>query len=373
MGTEIERRFLVTNLPEGHETFPRIRIDQFYVLNTDDSGSLTRFRRVNNGFRYYRTVKTGLGLVRDEDESAVPAEEFEQRLDSKFQIGHMVSKDRYRLPLEPGAGFLDVFLEQLNGLRIVEVEFTTEEAALAFTPPEWFGREITEDHRYNNARLAVDGVPLAYRFELEQPKRRFSNLVEHGIAMDTLTKVLERHGRALNRPVFIGIAGGSASGKTSVVTAGLRKLFGAFCTVIPMDDYYHGGVYMELRRRAGEELTWDDPEAVDLRRLSRDLAEFRKRRPVTKPVYHYEASGFDNFETVIPSEVVLVDGLFVLAPPILSHLDLRIFVKAGLLDLLTQEVVRPHYERYVAVTEANADIVFDNGYDASVESERVGL
>ena len=54
---------------------------------------------------------------------------------------------------------LDEFAGKLAGLRIVEVEFESREAAAAFTPPPWFGEEITDDPRYLNANLALHGLP----------------------------------------------------------------------------------------------------------------------------------------------------------------------------------------------------------------------
>ena len=53
----------------------------------------------------------------------------------------------------------DVQWMTLAGLRVVEVEFPDDDAANAFTPPDWFGRELTGDARWSNAELARHGVP----------------------------------------------------------------------------------------------------------------------------------------------------------------------------------------------------------------------
>jgi CYTH domain-containing protein len=56
---------------------------------------------------------------------------------------------------------LDVYTGALDGLVLAEVEFSSEAASAAYEPPAWFGPEVTEDLRYANRALAVDGVPAA--------------------------------------------------------------------------------------------------------------------------------------------------------------------------------------------------------------------
>jgi CYTH domain-containing protein len=54
---------------------------------------------------------------------------------------------------------VDVYDGALTGLVLAEVEFATEQDSAAFEPPDWFGAEVTEDARYKNRALAVDGRP----------------------------------------------------------------------------------------------------------------------------------------------------------------------------------------------------------------------
>jgi CYTH domain-containing protein len=54
---------------------------------------------------------------------------------------------------------LDVFRGGLSGLCVAEVEFPSEEEAAAFSPPDWFGREVTDDERFKNKSLARHGRP----------------------------------------------------------------------------------------------------------------------------------------------------------------------------------------------------------------------
>jgi len=62
------------------------------------------------------------------------------------------------VPVGVQTAALDLFEGALEGLRLVEVEFTSDEAMEAFEPPAWFGDEVTDDVRYTNAHLAAHGL-----------------------------------------------------------------------------------------------------------------------------------------------------------------------------------------------------------------------
>lgn len=66
----------------------------------------------------------------------------------------MIRKSRYCLPCGPCTIELDIFDPPLSPLVVAEVEFPTEEEALAFRPPDWFGEEVTYDRAYSNASLS---------------------------------------------------------------------------------------------------------------------------------------------------------------------------------------------------------------------------
>jgi len=151
---EIERKFLVRRLPDGFDAAPAEEIRQGYA----EDG--LRFRQ--KGDRFFETRKFGLGLVSEEKEREISREEFEQAWPSTE--GRRLEKTRSRVDL--GAGLVaevDLFKGGLVGLRYVEVEFPNVEIARAFIPPEWFGREVTEDARYKNSSLARYGFPPGWR------------------------------------------------------------------------------------------------------------------------------------------------------------------------------------------------------------------
>ena len=150
---EIERQFLVkreavlppltgvpsTLLRQGYVSFvPEIRV------------------RVWDEARFILTIKSGAGLSRGEAELEISVEEYTALQERLLPGTQLITKRRYHLPLAGGlTAELDVHLEQLDGLRYVEVEFPSEEAARAFVPPPWFGTELTEMTAFSSRLLAT--------------------------------------------------------------------------------------------------------------------------------------------------------------------------------------------------------------------------
>ncbi len=146
---EIERKFLVDSLPEGLERYPRRRIEQGYLCTKP----AIRVRRKDEA--YFLTYK-GEGLLsREEHEMPLTGEAYRHLLPKAD--GAVIRKDRYELPFGERVIELDVFEPPFAPLTVAEVEFPTEEEAKAFTPPAWFGREVTYDPAYTNARLSRAG------------------------------------------------------------------------------------------------------------------------------------------------------------------------------------------------------------------------
>ena len=68
--------------------------------------------------------------------------------------GKLITKRRYLIPLDPYTIELDVFSSPIPDLWLAEVEFPSEEAALAFDAPDWFGEDVTRDSKYHNSNLS---------------------------------------------------------------------------------------------------------------------------------------------------------------------------------------------------------------------------
>jgi CYTH domain-containing protein len=152
---EIERKFLVAEPPTDIERWPSTAIEQGY-LALDEDGTEVRVRRRDG--RTWLTVKSGAGRVRVEEEIEIEPERFERLW--TLTEGRRIAKTRYELDAGDGLVLeLDVYEGQLGGLVVAEVEFGSEEAAEAFTAPDWLGPDVTEDARYKNQRLARDGAP----------------------------------------------------------------------------------------------------------------------------------------------------------------------------------------------------------------------
>jgi CYTH domain-containing protein len=155
MGKEVERKFVLPGRPSGLDEHPARRIEQGY-LAIDPVGSEVRVRRKDD--ETLMTVKAGLGLVRAEEEFVIEPDRFERLW--PLTEGRRVVKTRYLVPLDGSlVAEVDEYDEQLSGLFTAEIEFPDTATALAYSPPPWLGREVTEDPRYNNRSLAVDGIP----------------------------------------------------------------------------------------------------------------------------------------------------------------------------------------------------------------------
>ena len=154
-GVEIERKFLVGNLPGGLDEGERIA--QGYLAIAGD-GVEVRIRR--RGATTTLTVKSGPAHVRVEEEIPIDERQFESLW--PLTGGRRVSKTRHRLAVEPGLlAELDVFDGDHDGLLVAEIEFPSVEASERFAPPAWLGREVTGDRRYANQSLALEGTPPA--------------------------------------------------------------------------------------------------------------------------------------------------------------------------------------------------------------------
>ena len=154
MAAEIERKFLVSEPPAFSPGDPFEDIDQGYLV----SDETTEIRVRRKGGHCFLTVKKGHGEVRDETEVAATEDQFKALW--PLTEGWRVRKRRHRIDLEGGlTAELDVYLDRLEGLLTVEVEFDSESASRTFSPRGWFGQEVTGDVAYSNQRMALLGAP----------------------------------------------------------------------------------------------------------------------------------------------------------------------------------------------------------------------
>ena len=154
MDQEIERKFLLDGRPSIIAGHPSTRITQGYLAITDDTEVRVRSRDHDR----LLTVKRGRGGVRGEVTIPLTREQFDDMW--ALTAGRRLTKRRWEVPHEGVTLEIDVFDGDLAGLVIAEVEFPSLERSIAFTPPDWFGREVTDDPAYRNAALATTGVAI---------------------------------------------------------------------------------------------------------------------------------------------------------------------------------------------------------------------
>jgi CYTH domain-containing protein len=145
---EIERKYLIDRLPDGYERYPFHEIEQAYLC-TDP---VVRIRRSDD--EYYLTYK-GKGLLVREEYNLPLTKEAYLHLLTKAD-GIVLTKRRYLIPLTGTDRIIemDLFSGRYEGLVLAEVEFEDEASALSFTPPSWFGRDVTFSGEYQNSKLS---------------------------------------------------------------------------------------------------------------------------------------------------------------------------------------------------------------------------
>ena len=145
----------------------------------------------------------------------------------------------------------------------------------------------------------------------------------------------------MNAPRIIGIVGASGSGKTTVAQE-LAELTGE-CCLISQDNYYRDlpdGV---------DAVDWnfDDPAAIDLEHLARDLEALKRGETVEGPHYHFAThKRLPDILTLTPAPFILVEGLFLFTTQHLRDVfDLKIFIDVPLTVCLERRVARDVLER----------------------------
>lgn len=190
-----------------------------------------------------------------------------------------------------------------------------------------------------------------------------------------------------DRPVIIGVAGGSGSGKTTIALAVIESVGSDRVVLIQHDAYYRDQTAVAPEARA--KVNYDHPASLESELLVAHLEELLAGRPVEKPLYDFALHNRRaETETVRPKPVVLVEGILVLAEPELRDLmDLKIYVDADAdlrlmrrLERDTQErgrsvssvldqyraTVRPMHLQFVEPSKRHADLVVGGSSDRAI-------
>ena len=194
------------------------------------------------------------------------------------------------------------------------------------------------------------------------------------------------------KPLLIGIAGGSGSGKSTVARNVAGALGAASVAFIDMDAYYHSAANLSVDER--KKINFDHPNAIDWELLIAQLSDLAAGRSIEKPEYDFTTHTRSARTTHIPeSDVVVVDGILVLTDPRVRALfDVKVFVDTDadvrvirriqrdvaerarpLQEIIDQYLttVQPMHLEFVEPSKRYADVIVPRGGDNTVAIEMI--
>jgi len=151
--------------------------------------------------------------------------------------------------------------------------------------------------------------------------------------------------------LIIGIAGGTGSGKTTVVNQILHELPVEEVTVISQDSYYNKNVGLTYEERCN--INFDHPRAIDFELLIKQLKQLKKGKVIEQPIYSFVTHNRSS-DTILthPRKVVIVEGILIFTDKELRDLmDIKVFVHADSDERLIRRVRRDINERGRDLTE----------------------
>ncbi|TRX72306.1 uridine kinase [Carboxylicivirga sp. M1479] len=145
--------------------------------------------------------------------------------------------------------------------------------------------------------------------------------------------------------LIIGIAGGTGSGKTTVVRKIMEQLPEGEVAILPQDCYYKDSKHLPLAER--QKINFDHPNAIEWELLIQHINELKAGRSIKMPQYSYlTCTRSDETITIEPRDVIIVEGILILGNADLRDLmDLRVFVHADADDRLSRVIQRDILER----------------------------
>lgn len=145
--------------------------------------------------------------------------------------------------------------------------------------------------------------------------------------------------------LIIGIAGGTGSGKTTVVRKIIESLPANEVVLLPQDSYYKDSSHVPIEKR--QNINFDHPDAFDWALLSEHVAALRRGESIEQPTYSYLTCTRQT-ETIHidPREVVIIEGILALCDPTLRNMmDLKVFVDTDSDERLIRVIQRDMQER----------------------------
>ena len=194
--------------------------------------------------------------------------------------------------------------------------------------------------------------------------------------------------------LIIGIAGGTGSGKTTVVNKIVEALPEGSVAVIPQDSYYNDQSNLPLEVR--KQTNFDHPNAFDWPLLSQQIEELKAGRAIEQPTYSYiTCTRLSETVHVEPKDVIIVEGIMSLYDKSLrDQMDLKIFVDAGADERLLRVIVRdmaerghplemlvnkyrnvlkPMHDEFIEPTKQYADIIIPNSWGSDHNEQAIQM
>ena len=191
----------------------------------------------------------------------------------------------------------------------------------------------------------------------------------------------------MTTPLVVGIAGGTASGKTTVAKKVLTALSGYAVAFIDQDAYYKEMADLSPEER--REVNFDHPDAFDTELMVRHISELKAGRAIEKPIYDFVAyARRPETKLIQPADVVIIEGILVLhLQPVRELCGMKIFVDAEhdvrIIRRLIRDIkdrgrdfdrvveqyfrsVRPMHMGFVEPSKRHADIIVPQGGDNEV-------
>lgn len=182
--------------------------------------------------------------------------------------------------------------------------------------------------------------------------------------------------------LIIGIAGGTGSGKTTVVNKIINSLPAGEVAVLPQDSYYKDSSHVPVEERS--KINFDEPAAIEWSLLVDHIRQLKEGKSIEMPTYSYlTCTRQAETVTVAPREVVIVEGILVLTDPVMREMmDVKVFVDADADDRLIrviardcvergrtpmmvlnryQDVLKPMHEMYIEPSKRYADLIVPQG------------
>lgn len=182
--------------------------------------------------------------------------------------------------------------------------------------------------------------------------------------------------------LIIGIAGGTGSGKTTVVNKIINSLPAGEVAVIPQDSYYKDSSHIPPEERS--KINFDEPDAIEWPLLVQQLNELKAGKTIDMPTYSYiTCTRQEQTVSVKPADVVIVEGILLLCDPVLREMmDIKVFVDADPDDRLIrviardcvergrtpqividryQRVLKPMHNQYIEPSKRYADLIVPQG------------